>query len=586
MKPNEPDYMRLFITLFLALGVLILWQVKVEWPRRQALAVYHAAETQRTQERAVEQAKAIANTHAEEDNPSLTREQRLNSSARVAIQSDTLHGSIALKGARFDDIRLAKYRETLDKDSPEVTLLSPNGDASAFFVQVGWVATDGKTKVPDSNSIWQADRNTLTAGGHTTLRWNNGGGVTFVLTVSLDEHYMFDINQRVENASGQSVAVAPYAYINRVYAEPAKHYGVMHEGPLGVADDKLNEISYKDLREKGAQSFEHASGWLGITDKYWLTALVPSGSYKSTFSHYSKGAQDRYQADYLSPSVEIASGAASEQPLRLFAGAKEVNVLDRYTNGDAQHPPVPLFDRAVDFGSLYFLTKPMFLMLNWFFKHVGNFGIAILLLTVVVKLCMYPLANKSYHASAQMRRLQPEMAKLRERHFDDQITMNKEMMALYKREKVNPASGCLPLFIQMPVFFALYKVLYVTIEMRHAPFFGWIRDLSAMDPSNIFTAFGLFPWDYPNWMHLAVLPMLMCITMFIQMRQQPKPADPVQAKMMTYMPFFMLFIFNGMPAGLVLYWTWSNLISILQMLIITKRHGGDRTGVKAFATIP
>ena len=423
-----------------------------------------------------------------------------------------------------------------------------------------------------------------------TLRWDNGEGVTFIQAISLDTNYMFSIRQRVENHSDSDIKIMPYAYINRTYdpatevqnikndhpaAHPRPPGNMLHEGPLGVMNGTLNEVTYKELHDKNNVAYENVSGWFGITDKYWLAALIPSGGNdKISFSHYASGGKDRYQTDYLGEALTIAPGASGEDQTRLFAGAKEIKMLDQYAKGDpAQHiDPIPLFDRAIDFGMLYFLTKPMLLTLTFFHALVGNFGIAIMLLTIVVRVLLYPLANKSYHATAKMRDLQPEIAKLRERYFDDQITLQKETMALYKRQKVNPAAGCLPVIIQMPVFFALYKVLYVAIEMRQAPFFGWIKDLSAMDSSNIFTGFGLIPWEPFGWMHLGVLPMLMCATMVIQMRQQPKPADPTQAKMMTYMPYFMLLIFAKMPAGLILYWTWSNLISIIQQRVITKHH--------------
>ena len=492
----------------------------------------------------------------------------------MTINSDTLHGSIALKGALFDDLSLAKYRETLDMDSPDVTLFSPNGDDQAYFTQVGWLSPDGKTKVPDQHTLWQADKATLKPGDTVTLRWNNGEGVTFIQTISLDDQYMFTINQRVENHSGHDVSLTPYAYINRAYELP-KTAAIIHEGPLGVMSGTLNEVAYKELHDKGNKVYEDASGWFGITDKYWLAALAPEDHFKVNFSHYLKNSKHRYQVDYSDGALAIADGSSSDYNVHLFAGAKELKLLDRLCHGDPRShmPPIPLFDRAIDFGVLYFLTKPMLTLLTLFHTWVGNFGVAILLLTIVVRLLLYPLANKAYHATAEMRVLQPEMMKIRERFADDQIAMHKATREFYKREKVNPASGCLPVLIQMPVFFALYKVLYVSIEMRHAPFIGWIKDLSAPDPLNIFTGFGLVPWDAPLWLRLGILPMLMCVTMVIQMKQQPKPADPVQAKMMNFMPYFFLFIFAKMPAGLVLYWTWSNTLSIIQQRVITSRHG-------------
>ncbi len=575
---NEPDYQRITLAIFIAAIVLLSWQALYEWPRRQHLAQSVAVQAQRAE--AIKEKKAAEIKAQEIDaeyNPDLTRSQRLENTDRIQIKSDKLHGSIDLKGARFDDLTLAKYKVTIDKDSPEVILLSPNGDNEAYFAQAGWVATDGKTRVPDGKTLWKSDHASISPGQPVNLSWDNGSGVNFILSIAVDDNYMFKITQRVQNNSGSEISVAPYGYINRAHNMNLQGNVVMHEGPLGVVEGAIIEVPYKTLNEKGNKTYENASGWLGITDKYWLTALIPDSKFKGTFSHYVKNDQQRYQVDYVGSSETINPGMAQESKMRLFAGAKEINVLDRYADGDTSNPPIPLFDRSVDFGVLYFLTKPLFLMLNIFYAVIGNFGLAIMMVTIVVKLCMFPLANKSYKAMAKMRILQPEMVKLREKYQDDHLALNKEMMALYKLHRVNPASGCLPLLIQMPVFFALYKVLYVTIEMRHAPFFGWLRDLSAPDPSNIFTLFGLYPWDTPHLMHLGILPILYCITMIIQQRQQPAPTDPVQAKMMKIMPFALLFLFASFPAGLVLYWIWSNMLSIIQQEIITLRHGTHRS---------
>lgn len=575
---NEPDYQRIILTIFLTAIILIGWQALVEWPRRQQLAQNYALQEKKEAEIKNEKANDIIAKGGDTDYaPNLTREERLEASQRVRIQSDKLHGSISLKGARFDDLTLAKYKETLEKDSPEVILLTPNGDENAYFAQAGWVALDGKTKVPDGKSLWKSDKSTLTNNDSVVLTWDNGEGVNFVLTISMDDDYMFSIDQRVENNSGSEISVAPYGYINRAYKDETKN-AIMHVGPIGVMEGALTEVPYKTLREKGNKTYDNGNGWLGITDKYWLTALIPDyNQFKASFSHYNKDNQDRYQVDYLGTAQKIAQGESQDAKLRLFAGAKEINVLDAYANGSATAKPIPLFDRAVDFGILYFLTKPLFLMLNFFYSLIGNFGLAIMMVTIVIKILMFPLANKSYKAMAKMRILQPEMARIKEKYKGDQMAVQKETLELYKRHRVNPASGCLPLLVQMPVFFSLYKVLYVTIEMRHAPFFGWLKDLSAPDPSNIFTAFGLFPWDTPHFLHLGILPILYATTMIIQQHQQPAPPDPTQAKMMKIMPFFLLFIFASFPAGLVLYWVWSNSLSILQQEIITLRHGTHRS---------
>ena len=583
MQPrDDTDYQRLFIAIFLAAVILIGWQFKVEWPRRQALAHLASQVTETRQKEQLKHTQTVAGKDIAEtdENPTLTREQRLATSERVTINSDKLHGSIALKGARFDDLTLAKYRKSIDANSPELTLLSPNGDPEGYFVQAGWVAGDEKTKVPDQHSVWKADKKQLQSGETVHLDWKNDDGVTYHLAISLDENYMFNIQQSVDNNSGHDISVIPYAYINRAYEMP-KQAAFLHEGPIGVMGGTLTEVAYKELKDKGTKVYEDTSGWFGISDHYWLTALIPeTDRAKVTVSHYIKNSQDRFQVDYLTEARTVANGSTDHFSLRLFAGAKELKVLDAYANGntDAHIPPLPLFDRALDFGSFYFLAKPMCMVVNALFHATGNFGVAILIFIIFVKMAMFPLANKSFKSMAQMRALQPEMQKIRERHVDDQIGLHKATRELYKREKVNPAAGCLPVLMQLIVFLALFRGLNVTIELRHAPFYGWIKDLSAADPSNLFTGFGLFAWEPPSWMHIGLLPIVYCITMIIQTNQQPKPADPVQAKMMTYMPYMMLIFFDKMASGFVLYWAWSNILSILQQRFITQRHTPKNDG--------
>ncbi|MDX1974088.1 MAG: membrane protein insertase YidC [Rickettsiales bacterium] len=587
MNQNEPDFKRIFWTMLMAAVLLMVWQAFVEWPRRQALGQYHAQKIVEQQHEKEKQIASFATKDSDpESNPNLDRKGRLALSPRLAIRSNNVHGSVALKGLRFDDLTLAKYRETLEPESPEVVLFSPNGDEKSYFAQIGWLSQDG-TKVPDKDSVWQTNSKQLITGEPVQLRWNNGSGVTFIVSIALDNAYMFDVQQKVENKSGKAISIMPYAFINRAFEIPKHHAVISHEGPIGVLLGALDEIPYSDLKDTGEKTYDDAKGWLGITDKYWLSALVPSDpSFKASFSYYNKSGKDRYQVDYLNDPITLDEGESKTTTLRLFAGAKEIDVLDYYAKGDevSNSAPIPLFDRAVDFGVLYFLTKPLFLTLNYFYSHIGNFGVAILLLTIVVKLVLYPLANKSYKATSRIRELQPELTKIREKYGDDPMAMQKETLALYKKEKVNPASGCLPLLIQMPIFFALYKVLYVTIEMRHAPFFGWLKDLSAADPTNIFTLFGLIDWNPPTMLHIGVLPILYCISMVIQMRQQPKPTDPVQAKMMKFMPYFLLVVMAQFSAGLILYWIWSNILSIAQQEFISRRHKKPRASKKRAAS--
>jgi YidC/Oxa1 family membrane protein insertase len=554
---RQSETQNLIIAMVLSVLVLIYWNYYVEAPREKAEIAAMRAKVQ-AQEQALE---------AQQEHPIVVkpRAELISESPRVTIVSGSLHGSIALKGLRFDDLLLAQYRKTLAPDSPEVTLFSPADDADGYFAEFGWISAAGVV-VPTPETLWTADGTTLSPDHPVTLLWKNRDGVTFSVRIALDDHYLFTITQAATDAGGKPVTLQTYAYINRVYDlhDTKKNpIGLVHQGPLGVFDGRLKESPYKNFQSEKELSFDASEGWMGISDKYWLSAIIPPQSpFTAHFSYYTSRGRDHYQTDYLSASQ-------GQTTLHFFAGAKELNVLDAYA---AQYH-IPLFDRAVDFGFFYWLAEPTFHLLSWFHTLVGNFGIAILLLTVMVKLAMYPLASKSFISMNQMKALQPKMKDIQERYKSDKLEMNKAIMELYKREKVNPASGCLPIFIQIPVFYSLYRVLYVTIEMRHAPFYGWIHDLSAPDPTNLFTLFGLIPWSPPLLMHLGVWPILFCLSMIIQQRQSPPPTDPTQAKMMKILPLLFLFMFSNVAAGLVIYWTWSNTLSILQQWHIKRTHG-------------
>jgi len=555
MNNKSSDTRNLLVTLTLSMLIIMFWQYYVEAPQRKAQMLAQQA-------RANAQVQIKHEQEKEEAQLPQTREQWLAQSPRVLINSSNLHGSVALKGLRFDDLTLARYHEALNPNSPEVVLFSPAGMVGGYFAAFGWTSDDVALKLPGDDTLWSADGKELTPEHPVTFSWKNPDGVVFRARVALDDKYMFTVAQSVEAKS--PLTLHSYGYINRVF--DTKTYpgtGIMHEGPLGVFDGTLNETAYKKLAGGSEQTFDTPSGgWLGISDKYWLAAIIPPNEpFNSHFSYYTSKGRDHFQTDYLSQ-------PQTQSTIHFFAGAKELAVLDAYA---AQYQ-IPLFDRAVDFGMFYFLTKPIFLTLNYFHKLVGNFGIAILLLTVIIKLIMFPLAHTSFRSMHQMKTLQPKINDIRERTKDDKIKMNQEIMELYKREKINPASGCLPIFIQIPVFFALYKVLYVTIEMRHAPFYGWIHDLSAADPTNLFTLFGLINWSPPSFLHLGVWPLVMCATMVIQQHQSPPPPDPAQAKMMKMLPFIFLFVFSSMPAGLVIYWCWSNTFTILQQWYIMTAH--------------
>lgn len=588
MQQEANEQRNLMMALLIGMAIMISWHFLYEMPRQQEQAAAKKAEQERQAtlpkdsvaapvpsvsgaSSALAEAPAAAANSADaaiaDVATPLPRQEALREAPRITIHSNALHGSLSLKGARLDDLTLAAYHETIAKDSPEVTLLSPARTAQPYFMETGWLRLSGAVTVPDTNTLWQSADDRLTPEHPVTLYWDSPEGIRFELHIAMDEHFLFTVTQRVINHSSAAVSLAPYGLVNRAYTDPETSYYILHEGPLGLKEDALFEVDYSDLREEGPQTVENTTGWAGITDKYWLTAIAPAqGTFKTTYQYYAQQGQNRYQTDLLGASFSLTPGAQTESTTRLFAGAKLVWLLDKYS----EQYNIPLFDRTVDFGTLYFLTKPIFLMLDYFYSLLGNFGLAILLLTVVIKLILFPLANKSYASMAQMKALMPKMEEIRATHKGDSVKLNQEIIALYKREGVNPASGCLPMLIQLPVFFSLYKVLFVTIEMRHAPFFGWVKDLSAIDPTNVFNLFGLIAWDPPSFMHIGALPLLLTATMIVQQRLTPKPADPAQAMVLQYLPYVFLFIFANFPAGLVIYWTWNNLLSILQQWVISR----------------
>ncbi len=505
-------------------------------------------------------------------------EKVLKKSPRLPVDNGRLFGSIALESGRLDDILLSDYRETIEPDSPNIRLLRPAGLPDSYFAEFGWVAPGKDAALPDASTLWKAKGDRLGRDNPVELVWDNGAGLTFKRRISVDPDYMFTVTREVVNNGAAPVTLYPYALVSRWGTPKTLGYYILHEGPIGVLDGTLNEINYKDLVEEGKVALESKGGWLGFTDKYWLVALVPDQTRQisASFRYSAPKGKPRYQADFVGKPVTIAPGASVSVTDRLFVGAKEVNLLDRYRD----QLGIPLFDRAVDFGWFYFLTKPIFKILHFLYTLTGNYGIAILVLTLLIRGMMFPLANKSYRAMSKMKQLQPQMMKIRERFGDDKARMNQELMALYKREKVNPMSGCLPIVVQIPIFFSLYKVLFVSIEMRHAPFFGWIRDLSAPDPTTVFNLFGLIPWDPPSMLHIGALPLLMGITMFLQQKLNPQPADPTQAKVMMLLPVMFTFLFARFPAGLVLYWTWTNILSIAQQWLIMRQMGAATARAK------
>ncbi|MGB6543510.1 MAG: membrane protein insertase YidC, partial [Xanthobacteraceae bacterium] len=519
----------------------------------------------------------------------LTREALINASAHVAIDTPRLNGSIDLKGARIDNLALEQYRETIERDSPPIVLFSPSGAPDAYYAEFGWVPAAGTTaKLPGPDTVWKQEGSGALGVDHpVTLSYDNGAGLIFRRSIAVDEHYLFTIKDQVENKSESPVTLFPYALISRHGTPKTLGYYILHEGLIGVMGDQgEQEETYKKIEDKKTETWDATDAWLGFTDKYWATALLPDTDAKvhARFSASESGGQKTYQTDYLLEPQTVAPGATGTADARLFAGAKEVSVVGinfPLANAGGYNQALHLnhFDLLIDWGWFYFITKPMFLAIDFFFHLVGNFGIAILIVTVLVKLLFFPLANKSYASMAKMKAVQPELTMIRQRYGDDKVKQQQAMMELYKKEKINPVAGCLPIAIQIPVFFSLYKVLFITIEMRHAPFYGWIHDLSAPDPSNIFNLFGLIPLDptvipvFGSFLHLGAWVVIMGITMWVQMKLNPAPPDPTQQMIFNWMPLIFTFMLAAFPAGLVIYWAWNNTLSVIQQSAIMHRNG-------------
>ncbi len=561
VKMDNNDKRNLYFMVIITTAVLLGWSYFFEKPRQ--------AERQQTQATTVASQASIPN--AEPVKP-VEREEALKQSRRVLIETPTLKGSLNLQGLKIDDIILKNYREAPDPKSEQIAFLNPLSSKTPYYGEFGWVSDKKTVKLPDADTVWTADQNVLTPKNPVKLFWDNGEGLRFEVEIGVDENYLFSVTQRVFNQMKESITLQPYGLISRHGMPQTSGFMILHEGPLGYLNNKLQEINYKDL-QKGDQSQISQGGWLGVTDKYWLTAFIPDQAQevKASFRQVGPTSQERFQVDYLMTTPVLQAGAVQETKSSFFAGAKILNLLDSYeAKLNVKH-----FDLAVDFGWFYFLTKPIFHILTLAHEWLGNFGLAIMLLTVLLKLLMFPLANKSYRSMAQMKRLTPQITRLRERYGEDKLRMNQEMMALYKKEKINPMAGCLPMVVQIPVFFALYKVLFVSIEMRQAPFYGWIHDLSAPDPTSLFNLFGLLPWTPPTYLMIGIWPLLMGLSMFIQQKLNPPPSDPAQAKIFMIMPVMFTVMFAQFPAGLVIYWTWSNLLTILQQWAMMSLHNKD-----------
>jgi len=585
--PQDQDHQKnLLLAIVLSVAVLLAWQMfyagpklKDEQERRQR------AQQEQTQAKPSTaptttpgEAPQVAAPSAAVPTEAQNREAVLRSSAqvRVPIETPSLQGSIALQGGRIDDLVLLKYRETVAPQSPNVVLFSPSGAPAPYYAEYGWVAGPGVTQpMPGNDTLWRLEKgNTLTSSSPVTLLWDNGQGLIFRRTVAADDNYLLTVTDTVENRSGAEVSLYPYALISRHGLPHTQGFYILHEGPIGVmGEEGLKELHYADLlKEGGNKTFKNTGGWIGITDKYWAAALIPDQKVAYTASFRGiKGSKDRFQTDLLLSALPLAPGASATTTSNLFAGAKQVTLIEAYK----EQLGAKQFDLLIDWGWFYFITKPLFKLLHWLSQLLGNYGLAILATTVLVKLAFFPLANKSYESMAKMKKLQPEMEKIRERFKDDRAKQQQELMALYKNQKINPMSGCLPIVLQIPVFFALYKVLFVTIDMRHAPFFGWIKDLSAPDPTSLFNLFGLLPYQVPEFLHIGAWPLIMGATMWFQMQLNPQQPDPVQQKIFNWMPVIFTFMLASFPSGLVIYWAWNNVLSLLQQYAIMRKNDAE-----------
>ena len=571
----------MILAISLSMAVLFGWQVFVVGPElekeaalQQAIAEQEAADAANDAPQVDPDAIAAAAGSASGE-ITVSEAAPQMSAPRIIIDAPLVSGSISLAGLRIDDIMLKAYQETQDPGSDNIQFLLKTDSETPFFAEFGWAAAEATQPMPKADTLWTASAMVLSPGAPVTLSWDNGNGLTFRRSLAINDDYMITVEDSVESRLATPVTLFPYGLVRRHGTPPTTGIYILHEGALGVFDETLREEDYGDMRDAddGVSEIrpETSGGWIGFTDKYWLAALVPDQKAKMNFAFKSlAGPADRYQVDYIAsePTILAAGGAVSSQT-RLFAGAKKVSLLDGY----AEELGIANFDLAIDFGWFYFLTKPFFYAINWLNGLLGNFGLAVLAFTIVVKLVFYPLANKSYRSMGKMRVLAPKVQEIRERHSEDRMAMNQAMMALYKEEKVNPAAGCLPVLLQIPVFFALYKVLFVTIEMRHAPFFGWIIDLSAPDPTSVFNLFGLMPFSVdflPPFLQLGAWPIMMGLSMWLQMRLNPAPPDPVQARIFQFMPIIFTFLLATFPAGLVIYWTWNNLLSMAQQWYIIR----------------
>jgi len=494
----------------------------------------------------------------------LSRTDALKKNNRIQFENSSVVGSISLKGAAIDDLTFKEYNVELNGDD-KITLLSPRNVEDGYLIESGFVSTNKNIDIPDASTIWEVSGNKkLTNNNPVKLIWSNTQGITFEKYISLDDQFLFTVKEKIINSSDKSYNFYSYGQIIRNKLPEISGFYILHEGFLSVLDDQLIEEDYDDIQEKKFTQTAQ-EGFVAISDKFWVTSIIPpkGKEFKTTFDY-----KNKFRANYISTKgIEVKANSSIEEKIQIIIAAKRVNVIDGY----AESLNINKFDLAIDWGFMYFITKPLFFVLDYFFKLLGNYGLAIIAVTVCIRLAFFPLANFSFKSMGKMKLLAPEMARLKEIHKDDKMKLQQSMMALYKKEKVNPMSGCLPILVQIPVFFALYKVLFVTIEMRHMPFFGWIRDLSDRDPTSLFNVFGLLPWDPPSFLLIGAWPIIMGITMFIQQKLNPTPPDPIQAKIFMFFPVFLTVILAPFPAGLVIYWSFNNIFTMIQQYIVQRK---------------
>ena len=553
------DNKNVFIAIALSMSVLLFWAAFFEQPKPVNKNL------SQQEEKSNNENIITPNINETLKIKKISRNEAIQKDDRIKIENSSIIGSLSLRGAIIDDVSFKKHKQNL-KNNKNVEFFNPPETENGFYIETGWTSINNKIKVPSKNSMWTVKgNNVLSENQSVVLEWNNGDGIIFKKKIDLDNKYLFKVTQEVQNNSNKSIELYPYSQITRnKIPDDIQNFYISHEGFIGVFDEELKEDDYDDVEENKIVR-EANEGWLGITDKYWMAAVVPNKgeNFKSTFLY-----KDGFKANYIvnKPTI-INSSSKNSNDVKIFIAAKEVDTIDTY----AAEQNINKFDLVIDWGWFYFFTKPLFFIIDYLFKYSGNFGVAIVIITVAIRIIFFPLANYSFRSMAKMKAVQPEMARLKELHKEDKVKLQQAMMALYRKEKINPASGCLPVLIQIPFFFAIYKMLFISLEMRHQPFFGWIKDLSDKDPTSIFNLFGFIPWDPPSFLIIGIWPILMGASMWVQQKLNPAPTDPIQAKIFAFFPLFLTIILASFPSGLVVYWTINNILTIAQQWVIMKQ---------------